>query len=104
MREDGVDISEAAGCVPRGIRQFEPGDFGVVVVCCGCGPGGGAEDDDDDDDDDDDADWRNRPVFRTWEGVERGGSTEDDFRRLRDDIKEKCVGLVEELGREWGLG
>ena len=81
MSEVGVDIS---GQSSQALAEFESSDFDVVISLCGCGvnlP----------------TDWLKREVFQDWQLEDPAGATIETFRAIRDQVKERVVGLLNHI-------
>jgi arsenate reductase (thioredoxin) len=81
MSEVGIDVSHQTS---KPLSEFSPQDFDVVISLCGCGvnlPHEGLQ----------------RPVFADWQLDDPEGHSIEVFRRVRDEVKERVVALLEEL-------
>ena len=88
MREAGVDISEFSS---DAVADFDAARFDVVVSCCGCGAKLDPEDK---------VAWKRRAIFEDWDlddppAIDPGDLSE--YRRVRDEVKAKCVELLAKL-------
>ena len=88
MREAGVDISRFTS---DDIRDFKAADFDIVISCCGCGAKL---------DPDDLKAWKAQFKFMDWAlddppAIDPGDLSE--YRRVRDEVKAKCVELLAKL-------
>jgi arsenate reductase len=66
--------------------DFNPEDYDAVISLCGCGvnlPEG----------------WVLQEIFEDWLIDDPDGQPIETFRRVRDEIKAKVVGLIEQLSR-----
>jgi arsenate reductase (thioredoxin) len=81
MSEVGVDVSEQTS---KPLSDFKPEDYDVVISLCGCGvnlP----------------SDWVSREVFEDWQLNDPEGYSIDEFRRVRNEVKDRVVALLESL-------
>jgi arsenate reductase len=83
MREAGVDISTQTS---KALSDFSPDDFDVVISLCGCGVNLPPE-------------WLTREVFEDWQ-LDDPAEQPEIFPRVRDEVKERVVQLVESLKKE----
>ncbi|MEN9258525.1 MAG: arsenate reductase, glutathione/glutaredoxin type [Gloeomargarita sp. GMQP_bins_120] len=82
MAEVGIDISRQ---VSKPLSDFRPEDFDVVISLCGCGVSLPPA-------------WVTRDYFADWQLADPEGGDMDTFRRVRDQIRQRVVGLLQELG------
>jgi arsenate reductase len=80
MQEAGVDIS---GQTSKALSNFKPEDFDVVISLCGCGVNLPPE-------------WVTRDVFADWQ-LDDPAEQPEIFPRVRDEIRERVVRLIESL-------
>lgn len=83
MKEVGVDISQQTS---KALSEFSPEDFDVVISLCGCGvnlP----------------PDWLMRDLFEDWQ-LDDPAEQPEIFPRVRDEIRERVIKLVELLQTE----
>ncbi|MFM7712440.1 MAG: arsenate reductase, glutathione/glutaredoxin type, partial [Microcystis sp.] len=83
MGEIGINITDQTS---KSIRDFNPEDYDAVISLCGCGvnlPEG----------------WVLQEIFEDWLIDDPDGQPMETFRRVRDEIKAKVVGLIEQLSR-----
>jgi arsenate reductase len=81
MSEIGIDISDQTS---KSLSNFNPEDYDAVISLCGCGvnlP----------------TDWILREVFQDWQLNDPEGEPIETFRRVRDEIKERVIKLIESL-------
>lgn len=81
MKEIGIDISEQSS---KPLSDFQPANYDAVVSLCGCGvnlP----------------PDWVTREIFEDWQLDDPAGQPIETFRRVRDEIKERVIHLVEQM-------
>lgn len=81
MSEVGIDISAQTS---KPLSNFQPEDYNAVISLCGCGvnlPGS----------------WVLREVFSDWQLDDPEGQTIETFRRVRDEVKERVVKLIQSL-------
>jgi arsenate reductase (thioredoxin) len=81
MSEVGIDISNQTS---KPLSNFQPEDFDVVISLCGCGVNLPEE-------------WVIREVFEDWQLEDPKGASIETFRRVRDQVKERVVKLIESL-------
>lgn len=81
MSEVGSDVSAQAS---KPLSNFKPEDYDVVVSLCGCGVSLPKE-------------WVLQEVFEDWQLDDPEGQPIDVFRRVREDVKERVVALLESL-------
>ena len=79
MSEVGVDVSEQAS---KPLSDFQPEDYDVVISLCGCGINLPKE-------------WVLREIFEDWQLDDPEGQPIDVFQRVRDEVKERVVTLLE---------
>lgn len=81
MSEVGIDISAQTS---KPLSNFQPEDYNAVISLCGCGvnlPGS----------------WVLREVFSDWQLDDPEGQSIETFRRVRDEVKERVVKLIQSL-------
>ncbi|WGV26181.1 arsenate reductase, glutathione/glutaredoxin type [Halotia branconii] len=81
MSEVGIDVSKQAS---KPLSDFKPEDYSVVVSLCGCGVNLPKE-------------WVLQDVFEDWQLDDPEGQSIDVFRRVRDEVKDRVVALLESL-------
>jgi glutathione/glutaredoxin type arsenate reductase len=81
MSEVGIDISSQTS---KALIDFNPDDFDAVISLCGCGVNLPEA-------------WVLRDVFADWQLDDPEGENIDTFRRVRDEVKERVVKLIEAL-------
>lgn len=81
MSEAGVDVSEQTS---KPLSDFNPEDYDVVISLCGCGINLPSE-------------WVLQEVFEDWQLDDPEGHSIDEFRRVRDEVKDRVVALLESL-------
>jgi arsenate reductase (thioredoxin) len=81
MSEVGIDVSNQAS---KPLSDFKPEDYDVVISLCGCGVNLPSE-------------WVLREVFEDWQLDDPEGQTIEEFRRVRDEVRERVVVLLESL-------
>lgn len=81
MSEVGIDVSEQAS---KPLSDFLPQDYDAVISLCGCGVNLPPE-------------WIMREVFEDWQLDDPEGQSLEVFRRVRDQVKERVVALLESL-------
>jgi arsenate reductase len=83
MKEVGVDISTQTS---KALSDFSPESFDVVISLCGCGVNLPEE-------------WLTREVFEDWQ-LDDPAEQPEIFPRVRDEIKERVIRLIESLKEE----
>ncbi len=81
MSEVGIDVSDQAS---KPLSEFNPEDYDVVISLCGCGvnlPG----------------EWVLREVFEDWQLDDPEGHSIEEFRRVRNQVKDRVVALLQSL-------
>ena len=81
MSEVGIDVSDQAS---KPLSEFNPEDYDVVISLCGCGvnlPG----------------EWVLREVFEDWQLNDPEGHPIEEFRRVRNQVKDRVVALLQSL-------
>jgi len=81
MSEIGIDISNQTS---KPLNDFNSQDYDAVISLCGCGvnlP----------------EDWVLREVFQDWQLDDPEGQPIETFRRVRDQVKERVINLIESL-------
>ncbi len=81
MSEIGIDISNQTS---KALSDFNPEDFDAVISLCGCGVNLPEA-------------WVLREVFADWQLDDPEGQPIETFRRVRDEVKERVVKLIESL-------
>ncbi len=81
MQEVGIDISQQQS---KPLSDFQPADFDAVISLCGCGVNLPPE-------------WLTRDYFADWQLEDPEGGELDTFRRIRDQVKERVVQLLDTL-------
>ena len=81
MSEIGIDIS---GQSSDALSKFNAKNYDAVISMCGCGTSLPTE-------------WVTREVFEDWELEDPDGQPIETFHRVRDEIKERVVTLIEKL-------
>lgn len=81
MQEIGIDITDQTS---KALAKFNPDDFDVVISLCGCGVNLPEE-------------WLTREVFQDWQ-LDDPAEQPEIFPRVRDEVKERVVQLIESLG------
>ena len=80
MNAVGIDISNQTS---NPLSDFKPEDFDVVISLCGCGVNLPTE-------------WVQREVFEDWQ-LDDPAEQPEIFSRVRDEVKERVVKLIETL-------
>jgi arsenate reductase len=81
MSEIGIDISDQTS---KPLSDFQAEDYDAVVSLCGCGVNLPNE-------------WILQEVFEDWQLDDPDGQPLETFRRVRDEVKERVVKLVDTL-------
>ncbi|MBD0263005.1 MAG: arsenate reductase, glutathione/glutaredoxin type [Tolypothrix sp. Co-bin9] len=81
MSEINIDISNQTS---KPLTDFNPEDFDAVISLCGCGVNLPEA-------------WVLREVFQDWQLDDPEGQPIETFRRVRDEVKERVVKLIESL-------
>jgi arsenate reductase len=81
MSEVGIDISDQ---VSQPLSDFKAEDYNAVISLCGCGVNLPEP-------------WVLREVFQDWQLDDPAGEPIETFRRVRDEIKERVVQLIDAL-------
>ncbi|MFP5274352.1 arsenate reductase, glutathione/glutaredoxin type [Coleofasciculus sp.] len=81
MSEIGIDISEQ---VSQPLSDFKAEDYNAVISLCGCGVNLPES-------------WVLREVFQDWQLDDPAGEPIETFRRVRDEIKQRVVQLIDTL-------
>jgi len=81
MTEIGIDISNQTS---KPLSDFNPEDYDVVISLCGCGVNLPPE-------------WVTREIFEDWQLEDPQDGDVETYRRIRDDIKQRVVKLIETL-------
>jgi arsenate reductase (thioredoxin) len=82
MSEIGIDISNQTS---KPLSDFNSEDYDAVISLCGCGVNLPEA-------------WVLRDVFEDWQLDDPEGQSIETFRRVRDEVKERVVKLIESLG------
>lgn len=81
MSDIGIDISNQTS---KPLSDFKAEDYNAVISLCGCGvnlPG----------------QWLLTDVFEDWQLEDPEGQDIETFRRIRDQVKERVIKLIESL-------
>ena len=81
MSEIGIDISNQTS---DSLSDFPADDYDAVISMCGCGINLPKQ-------------WVTRAVFEDWELDDPDGQPIVTFHRVRDEIKERVIQLIEQL-------
>lgn len=81
MSEVGIDVSHQ---ISKPLSDFRPDDYDAVISLCGCGVNLPSE-------------WVLREVFEDWQLDDPEGQDIDTFRRVRDEVKDRVVTLLNKL-------
>lgn len=81
MSEIGADITNQTS---KPLSDFNPEDYDAVISLCGCGVNLPEA-------------WVLREVFEDWQLDDPDGQPIETFHRVRDEIKERVVKLIESL-------
>ncbi|KAB8314447.1 arsenate reductase, glutathione/glutaredoxin type [Tolypothrix campylonemoides VB511288] len=81
MSEIGIDITHQTS---KPLSDFKALDYNAVISLCGCGVNLPEE-------------WVLRDVFEDWQLDDPEGHGIETFRRVRDEVKERVVKLIESL-------
>ncbi|MGF1934129.1 MAG: arsenate reductase, glutathione/glutaredoxin type [Nostoc sp. ChiQUE02] len=81
MDEVGIDISNQTS---KPLSDFNSDDYNAVISLCGCGVNLPEE-------------WVLRDVFEDWQLDDPAGQSIETFRRVRDEVKERVVKLIDSL-------
>ncbi len=82
MSEIGINISNQTS---KPLSDYNAEDYDVVISLCGCGvnlP----------------EDWVMREVFEDWQLDDPEGESIETFRRVRDQVKERVIQLINRIG------
>jgi len=79
MSEVGIDISEQTS---KPLSDFKAEDYNAVISLCGCGVNLPES-------------WVLREVFQDWQLDDPAGESIETFRRVRDEIKQRVVQLID---------
>nr|WP_089127323.1 arsenate reductase, glutathione/glutaredoxin type [Tolypothrix sp. NIES-4075] len=82
MSEINIDISNKTS---KPLSDFHPEDFDAVISLCGCGVNLPKA-------------WVLREVFQDWQLDDPEGQPIETFRRVRDEVKERVINLIESFG------
>lgn len=83
MQTVGIDISDQTS---KPLADFKPEDFDIVISLCGCGVNLPPE-------------WLTREVFEDWQ-LDDPAEEPEIFPRVRDEVKEQVIHLIESLKQE----
>ncbi|MDZ8023668.1 MAG: arsenate reductase, glutathione/glutaredoxin type [Nostoc sp. DedQUE11] len=81
MSEIGIDISNQTS---KALSDFQAEDYDAVISLCGCGVNLPEE-------------WALRDVFEDWQLDDPEGQSIELFRRVRDEVKERVLKLIDSL-------
>ncbi|OKH19858.1 arsenate reductase, glutathione/glutaredoxin type [Nostoc calcicola FACHB-389] len=81
MSEIGIDISNQTS---KALSDFKAEDYDAVISLCGCGVNLPEE-------------WVLRDVFEDWQLDDPEGQAIEVFRRVRDEVKERVLKLIDSL-------
>jgi arsenate reductase (thioredoxin) len=81
MSEVGIDISNQTS---KALSDFSAEDYDAVISLCGCGVNLPEE-------------WVLRDVFEDWQLDDPEGQSIEVFRRVRDEVKERVLKLIEKI-------
>jgi glutathione/glutaredoxin type arsenate reductase len=81
MSEVGIDISHQTS---KPLSDFNSEDYDAVISLCGCGVNLPEA-------------WVLREVFEDWQLDDPEGESIDTFRRVRDEVKERVIKLIDLL-------
>ncbi|MDZ8109651.1 MAG: arsenate reductase, glutathione/glutaredoxin type [Nostoc sp. DedQUE12a] len=81
MSEIGIDISNQTS---KALSDFQAEDYDAVISLCGCGVNLPEE-------------WVLRDVFEDWQLDDPEGQSIEVFRRVRDEVKERVLKLIDSL-------
>ncbi len=84
MKEVGIDISDQYS---KPLSDFKASDFDIVISLCGCGVNLPPE-------------WVTREVFEDWQ-LDDPAEQPEIFPRVRDEVKERVIRLIESLKTEF---
>ncbi|MGH8001711.1 MAG: arsenate reductase, glutathione/glutaredoxin type [Brasilonema sp.] len=81
MSEIGIDISHQTS---KPLNDFKAENYDAVISLCGCGVNLPEE-------------WVIRDVFEDWQLEDPEGQNIETFRRVRDEVKERVLKLIQSL-------
>ncbi|RCJ23277.1 ArsC family transcriptional regulator [Nostoc sp. ATCC 43529] len=81
MSEIGIDISNQTS---KSLSDFQAEDYDAVISLCGCGVNLPEV-------------WVLRDVFEDWQLDDPEGQSIEVFRRVRDEVKERVLKLIDSL-------
>jgi arsenate reductase (thioredoxin) len=81
MAEIGIDITNQTS---KPLSNFNAEDYNAVISLCGCGVNLPKE-------------WVLTDVFEDWQLDDPAGQSIETFRRVRDEVKERVVKLIDSL-------
>lgn len=84
MSEVGIDISNQTS---KPLSDFNSKDYDAVISLCGCGVNLPEA-------------WVLREVFEDWQLDDPEGESIETFRRVRDEVKERVIKLIDLLSRD----
>jgi arsenate reductase len=84
MSEVGIDITDQTS---DALSNFEPEDYDAVISLCGCGVNLPEA-------------WVLREVFEDWQLDDPDGQPIETFYRVRDEIKEQVIQLINALSNQ----
>lgn len=84
MSEIGIDITDQTS---DALSNFEPEDYDAVISLCGCGVNLPEA-------------WVLREVFEDWQLDDPDGQPIETFHRVRDEIKERVIQLINALSNQ----
>ncbi|MEM9217724.1 MAG: arsenate reductase, glutathione/glutaredoxin type [Cyanobacteria bacterium P01_F01_bin.150] len=80
MKDIGIDITDQTS---NALSEFSPENFDAVISLCGCGVSLPKE-------------WLTREYFDDWQ-LDDPAEQPDIFPRVRDEVKERVVALIDQL-------
>jgi glutathione/glutaredoxin type arsenate reductase len=81
MSEIGIDISNQKS---KPLSDFNPEDYDAVISLCGCGANLPPE-------------WVTRDIFEDWQLDDPEGKDIETFRRIREEVKQRVIKLIDTL-------
>jgi len=84
MSEIGIEINNQTS---NPISDFQASDYNVVISLCGCGVSLPKE-------------WLLQEVFEDWQLDDPDGRPIEEFRRIRDEIKERVSNLIVSMSNQ----
>ena len=79
MSKIGIDISNQTS---NALKDYKADDFDIVISMCGCGTILPTE-------------WVMQEIFEDWELEDPDGKPLETFHRVRDEIKQRVITLIE---------